>query len=385
MPKQEESQLELILKAPAVIISFISLDALCIFIILILLSLLIYKLIRKKGDEESMEVIMNWDFQEEPLEEQLPKKFSMICVICIIIYLLIYLLEMTYFLMIYKSEYAQYIKDNTNIDYITITEWLQTHKQFGYTVSWIDLLSWILFILSKIMLFIIFIGRLYFSFRNTSYSSKKWVYIIFIICIPILILLMTINEVIAFQIDLNYTNNAQHETFKAHSLLEMLIMTIFMIVFDGIITFCVIYLFYQKLYLVLLAKTRTNRYISGAELELNESQLYFINKIVKHTLLCFISLILAQFVWYYSLITFICFDGNINNIWIITYYFVIIDGCLSVICVYLTYKFNDGLYYKLCNKPHKLLLSCCTKFAKREYEKQAKQGFDGLLNGYRHL
>ena len=96
---------------------------------------------------------------------------------------------------------------------------------------------------------------------------------------------------------------------KNGGITEMAILLSIVVVLDAIITFVVILMFFTKLKRLILQKQRTNRMISGAELEMNETQQLFVNKAVKHAFLCLVSFGTTQIVWYYSVILFFINDG----------------------------------------------------------------------------
>merc|ERR1712038_1662068 len=114
-------------------------------------------------------------------------------------------------------------------------------------------------------------------------------------------------ELIAYKLDID-VGRTTSSVFTGWHLsgwngqLEMIIIFVAVIFLDGIITVVVVSLFLSKLKSLILAKQRTNRMISGQELEMNETQKVFVHKAVKHSLLCLISFSTTQLVWYYSLI-----------------------------------------------------------------------------------
>ena len=96
--------------------------------------------------------------------------------------------------------------------------------------------------------------------------------------------------------------------------------------------------------------------ISGAELEMNETQKLFVHKAVKHSLLCLVSFGTTQIVWYYSVALFFVHEGLW---WSISYFVIIANGLITITCIFYTYKFNDDCYHKCCKRCHDCLFTTC--------------------------
>eukprot|EP01084_Bolivina_argentea_P089524 161533_1 len=359
MPKSDEAVINALLEAQELIFSFIVLDGICFLSILIILIILAFRLFFRNGPEHFDNIVMNWDFNEEPKETKLPRKFSVACVLCLIVYIFIYGLEFIYFFFIAQENIPTELTSTQNT-INSIEGWLKQNQEFGTSVALIDLMHYILFIITKFLLFVIFIGRIWHSFKGTHYQSKKTLYKTLIICIPIVIVLMMISEAVAYILDINADHNGVGLTGVLSGIVEMVIIFCIVIVLDAVITVIVIVLYFTKLKALILTKQRTNRMISGAEIEMNETQTVFVNKAVKHALLCFITFSMTQIVWYYSLITF-WINGFL--LWSVTYYAIIGNGLFTSICIFFTYKFNDNSYYRCCKKCHFCLFNFCRKKA----------------------
>ena len=172
-------------------------------------------------------------------------------------------------------------------------------------------------------------------------------------------------ELIAYKLDIDIDHHSASGLLTGWYLSakhEMIIVFCAVILLDGIITVVVLSLYFSKLNSLILAKQRTNRMISGQELEMNETQKVFVHKAVKHSLLCLISFGTTQTVWYYSLITFWVDDYRTYP----SYYVVIMNGLVTVMCIFFTYKFNDDLYYKCCECCHQRLFEYCRRRANRK-------------------
>ena len=175
---------------------------------------------------------------------------------------------------------------------------------------------------------------------------------------------MIVCEITAYALDITADHHGNGIVLRGHNagILEMIIVLAIVVILDSTITFLVIILFFTKLKHLILAKQRQNRMISGAEIEMNDTQQLFVNKAVKHALLCLISFGTTQFVWYYSLILFLSNDGEL---WAISYFIILFNGLITVMCIFFTYKFNDDPYYKCCSRCHMCLFTKCRKMANK--------------------
>ena len=153
MPKSDDNVLELLVKAKGVIYSFMALDALCFLVIFIVLCALLFKLTFRNGKENFDNIVMNWDFNEEPTESKLPCKFSFACVISLIVYLAIYGVEFLYFASysVLDDLPTEITDDKQSIE--AIEKWLRAHEKFGANVALLDLCTYLLFIITKFLLF----------------------------------------------------------------------------------------------------------------------------------------------------------------------------------------------------------------------------------------
>ena len=184
---------------------------------------------------------------------------------------------------------------------------------------------------------------------------------------PLVISLMILMELIAYKLDLDVDHSASglltgwylSGLTGKH---EMMIVFCAVILLDAIINVVVLALYFSKLNNLILAKQRTNRMISGQELEMNETQRVFVHKVVKHSLLCLVSFGTTQMVWYYSLVTFWVDDYRTYP----SYYVVIMNGLVTVTCIFFTYKFNDAAYYKCCGCCHQRLFQYCRRRANQK-------------------
>ena len=173
MPKSDEAVLKTLINNEDIIFAFMGLDALCFLIIFIILCILMFKLLFRNGKENFDNIVINWDFNDEPIESKLPKKFSFACVVSLVAYLIIYGLEFLYFLQFTEindlpSDLTSSTKDGVN----AIEDWLQDKgSNFGKSVAMLDLLTYIIFIITKFLLFVIFIGMFFilFTITNTIY------------------------------------------------------------------------------------------------------------------------------------------------------------------------------------------------------------------------
>mmetsp|Transcript_27823 Transcript_27823/g.24615 ORF Transcript_27823/g.24615 Transcript_27823/m.24615 type:complete len:374 (-) Transcript_27823:210-1331(-) len=364
MPKPDEGVLDTLLNAEEVLYAFMALDAICFLVIFIVLCVLLFKLAFRNGKENFDNIVINWDFNEEPIESKLPGKFSFACVISLIVYLAIYGLEFLYFFIFLNVENipSQLKGTATTID--MIEGWLKDNQGFISSVALIDLCTYLLFIITKFLLFVIFIGRIWHSFKGTHYQSKKCIYKTLIVCIPLVIGLMIFCEFTAYYLDKNADHYGDGILIKTDNggLMEMAILLGIVIILDGIITFVVIIMYFTKLKSLILQKQRTNRMISGAELEMNDTQRVFVDKAVKHAFLCLVSFGTTQIVWYYSVILFFI---NTGLWWQVSYFVIIANGLITSTCVFFSYKFNDDCYYKCCAKCHMCLFYNCRKRANK--------------------
>ena len=160
MPKSDASVFDALVQAEAVIYTFMAVDAICFLVIFIIFCILLFKLIFKNGKENFDNIVINWDFNEEPRESKLPCKFSFACVVSLIVYLLIYGSEFLYFFFFLNIDNIPPELMETKRTLEKIEAWLHENEGFGSSVALIDLFTYLLFILSKFLLFVIFIGML---------------------------------------------------------------------------------------------------------------------------------------------------------------------------------------------------------------------------------
>ena len=160
MPKSDASVLDALVQAEGVIYAFMAVDGVCFLVIFIILCVLLFKLAFRNGKENFDNIVINWDFNEEPTESKLPCKFSFACVISLIVYLLLYGTEFMYFFFFLNLENVPSELMETKKTLEQIESWLHEHEAFGSSVALIDLFTYLLFILTKFLLFVIFIGML---------------------------------------------------------------------------------------------------------------------------------------------------------------------------------------------------------------------------------
>merc|ERR1711933_296815 len=106
-------------------------------------------------------------------------------------------------------------------------------------------------------------------------GSKKCIYKTLMVCIPLVISLMIFMEAIAYILDIS-ANHSGPGLLGLSGIMEMIIVLCIVLLLDGIITFLVIILYFTKLKNLILAKQRTNRMVSGTEIEMNETQKLFV-------------------------------------------------------------------------------------------------------------
>lgn len=157
MPKSDEAFVSTYLSCKAVIYSWMVLDAICFITISAILIILIYKLLYRNGKEQFDNIVINWDFNDEPIESKLPRKFSTACILCLLVYIGIYGAEFLYFYFLTTENIPPALNPTKHTIHV-LELWLSDNPQFGTSIAMIDLFTYILFIITKLLLFVIFIG-----------------------------------------------------------------------------------------------------------------------------------------------------------------------------------------------------------------------------------
>lgn len=191
-------------------------------------------------------------------------------------------------------------------------------------------------------LFILFIGRLYYTFITTIYSLNK-IFLFFIFIIIIISLISLLNAEIGY---------ARKQKYK--------ISIAIIIINDTILNIMCIIIFIYK-----LIQIGNNKYIQlNDDEQHNDEQLNVINILIRHSILSTISIIFNQ-IWY-SILFYYTFiyrgtpdNQKLNDIISIELSIRTIYLMVNCIILYLNLNINHWLYYFYCKKCH---LCCYNKF-----------------------
>lgn len=258
--------------------------------------------------------------------------YSFICSFCknkLITSNLLFYLGATLFVIIFLTYISSVFRDIFHCHNSIISHWFSEIKNFCYIISYL-------------LLVIIFFIRLVYIFKPTRHRLSKCTITTFIILVSLGFTLGIINFIV-------YEFN---QSIAAICLILGLLIYIFLL-------FWLNYLFVYKLYILSQIKSE------------KEMDIDLVNIITKNTLL---SIICASQTILYQ-ISYICwnFVDSSSIIGFIVYQFLgILDLHTNMFIVLLSYKYFTGWYYKLCSCVHNRCRLCWTS-AVTENVSTAKQ------------
>ena len=233
--------------------------------------------------------------------------------------------------------------------------------------SYFRLIADIFYFLGTLILYLLFAGRLYITFRDTSYQLSPGI----VTLVSIIVIITTLSETlyIAFLI---------LQLFKVYLPEELALYSqIAIVVTDFIINITLLSLFLRKLKHVVVAQSENNLNEQllikqpsndGYLLDLDTAQLKFVNIMTKMTLLSGISMMVYELHLLYLVALFLWFSHN-GWAFILGYSTRTIYILSSTICIFLNFEINEDFYFKLCGKCHKSLYGLYVKDTKRQIRK----------------
>ena len=244
----------------------------------------------------------------------------------------------------------------------------------GYDESWspfvisLEIIGDIFYFLTTLILYSLFIGRLYITFKGSYYQLSKGTLIILSI---IIIVIISSALLYAVLIILQLYQSPLGKTLASYSFGIWVIS-------DMIINITLLILFNKKLkaiiashsennldeHLMELRNTKTehddDHDDDNCEFNLDSVQLKFINVMTRFSLLSGIVIVLYQSTLIWTCSTFIFFTSY-SWPWSFSYGVRDTQLLLCIICIVLNSDVNDNKYQKICNKLHDKLYNCYVK------------------------
>lgn len=238
-------------------------------------------------------------------------------------------------------------------------------------ISYFRVFADICFLSANLFLYLLFIGRLYFTFQHTQYQlSYKILYLLFIIvitvtCLSIFYIIWMLLQI--FGVNLND--------------IWLTIIMLTYLIFDIIINATLLFLFLRKLKHVIVAQSENNlnQHLlikkpsnDGYLVDLDTAQLKFINVMTKLTLLSSITIIANELNYVLITIQFIWFT---QYSWTYTANYTLrtITLTIAVINVYLNFEINDKFYHRICGSLHIKLYSHFVKDTRKTISKSINE------------
>ena len=248
------------------------------------------------------------------------------------------------------------------------------HEQGFYKIQVTEILDWSDIIhlmvhgfhyLSFIMLYVIFLGRLYLTFKNSMYSitnDKYFLFFIFIFLVSTLSIMTWLEISYSNIID---RNNEHYDKSKKYLTRAYLKWTL--AVFDIILNLILFFTFQKKIKQLLLSTYDSSMYndymnmddndnnsVNSSLIELHENQQRLLKFITKHAVLFSLTIIFNEIYWILSgIVDFITATQGDNDkhkeIDIYTYFCQGIQGVILSIILYLIFAINQREYNKLCS------------------------------------
>eukprot|EP01084_Bolivina_argentea_P253686 426247_1 len=281
---------------------------------------------------------------------------------------------------------------------ISLSLWLSialhSYKYHLQDYTWFQILHFAAIILdnsAQATTYLLFTYRLYLTFQDSSYQSSKCTFIILYLSILIYLICQ-----ISYAIINTYTN-----IFDVNVGIDALISSIVVEALDIFILLFILYLFLQKLFRIIATGINLNKHniiqtqvtlLDDVELSLshysksndqhmdqhktttaptlstfalNEEQLRLLYIGTKMSVLTLWMLFAFQFFQIADLAANIYYvlNGKYNmSIFYVTWLSWSLQTIISTICVYLSFKFSDHTYKKLCGQCHLMTTSACEKW-----------------------
>lgn len=249
-------------------------------------------------------------------------------------------------------------------------------------VSW-QIISALFLFLSKPIIQIHFIIRLYFTFKSSAFESNIFTFIILssIVIIEILcILLYFISGLIQLNgdkdspllVEDDFDDGDYGKPFESTFSIILLCIAV---ITDLIVSYIITHLFISKLFKLLVSSIKSRD--DQNKIILIEQDTKMINTITRITLLSSMTMILTQFYFGLQLIHILWISSYVENEKI-SYHKLdvplaalsIIDSLVAIFSIYLNFVFSRKSYKLFCNLCHKGLENICKKLTERKVVKE---------------
>ena len=246
---------------------------------------------------------------------------------------------------------------------------LQWNESDWPTISYLRLSADICYFASTLVIYLLFIGRLYYTFNDTYYklSSRMLMILVIIVIITTLISIFYITCLLLQLFNVYISTKWIYPLF------------IIYIVHDMVLNATLMVLFVRKLKHVVVAQSENQMatnllttYRDEFFLNLDTSQLKFIHVMTKLTVLSGIIIICNEIALTFVMIEFIWL---LHKPWpqFVKYSLRTIYLLIAVINVYLNFEINDKIYHRICGSLHIKLYGHFVKDTRRGIKKSIQR------------
>ena len=268
----------------------------------------------------------------------------------------------------------------------TLSAMFKTWREITYTMPSIELYHTIIisavysltWSLGQIFVYLLFIERLKYSFKNTKYASSKRYFYPFYIGIGLFLIISIVAQII----QILYKSHAINRVFysdsgDARNLAQCII--------DVILSIGLLYVFIKKLSDLNkdLSVFNADEVYQGSDkssISLNSRQEAVIKIVSKLTIITCFAVGSTQILMIYSTITFLICNGPIdcefgmghNYLKTITEGLWGLDCFINCLCIYLSFGFEHSynMYYSICGCCDRLCIKCCKSMSERKLAKE---------------